>query len=633
MDNWLKNKENEMNIYRQTTYADNLWNIKGSFGEFDANVTVDDGSFYAENGIIEVRSEIIKHDNGVCVRKGTVKNISDNTVILNTISSKFTSDGGEYEVYSQSNCWQNESEGGWQPLVTSVSSVSKSVRNASGAAPFMVLWSAQHNRGIAFHLSAYSSWEMRISRVFCAGEVTVIETELGVYNENFELKLEAGEVFELPEIIYYEVLNRIDLDCWKLHSYLNNTYPRKSLPVIYNSWLYKFDRFTYDDIKKQIEKAKELGIEYFVIDAGWFGEGNRWWSARGDWEENQSFGFKGRMCEIAQEVRQNGMKFGFWLEPECASESSDIVEKHPDYFLKGKNSYFIDFANESAANYIFDKTCQLIDRLGAEFVKFDFNADLYFDKYNTSFVNYFKGHRNFIAKLKEKYPDLYMENCGSGGMRMSVRDGEFYDGFWPTDNQSPYYSLRIFKDTILRVPPQWLEGWISVRTAENFYYALGTDDLSEKIFSTNDATWSNVVGVDFDYLSGFMKGRSISLSFDLTLLSDTVFNKLKNYISSFKEERDFWQNAVCHILCDTKTMLILEYRNTDCSRIELVAFSGKIKQDNVCIYPVCDVAANYNVDGEGAKSGAQLKENGIDIPLTVPHTAQIVKLNKLIEDK
>ena len=207
-------------------------------------------------------------------------------------------------------------------------------------------------------------------------------------------------------------------------------------------------------------------------------------------------------------------------------------------------------------------------------------------------------------------------------MRMTVREGELFDGFWPTDNQSPYYSLRIFKDTLLRMPPQWLNSWISVCSAEKFSYAYGTNEMEDKLFATNDATWTNVVSVSFDYLEGFMKGRSVALSFDLTRLSEEVFEKLKAYISEFKNERDFWKNAVCHILVDTKTMLVLEFRNADFSKIEIVAFSGKSKQDNICVYPVLDKDTEYEMDGK------VISENGIDIPITMPHTARIIRIKK-----
>lgn len=618
-----------MKIYKRNTYADDLWNIIGNFGVFDAEVTFENDTHYAENENIKVISEITKYDNGVCVRKARIKNISDKEVSLNTLSLKFSLDGGEYETYSQANFWQNESEGGWNTLTTSISAYSKSIRNACGATPFMVLWSNQQNRGIAFHLKTYSAWEMHVSRMFCPSENTFIEVEMGLLKDGLDLRLKPNEEIEFPEVIYYDVLNKTDMDCWKIHGFLNKEYPRKRLPVIYNSWLYKFDRFTYEDIIKQIGKAHELGVEYFVIDAGWFGAGADWGLSRGDWEENLTFGFKGRMSDIADEVRKKGMKFGFWIEAECAAKTSEIVKKHPEYFIEGKSSYFVDFSDKDAQEYMFEKTCQLVDKYGAEFIKFDFNDDLYYDKYRTNFVKYFNGHRKYIKKLKEKYTELYVENCASGGIRMTLRDGELYDSFWPTDNQSPYYSLRIFKDTILRMPPQWLEGWISVRSCENFSYQYATDGMADKLFSTNDATWNNIISVDWDYLFGFMKGRAISLSFDLTMLGDDIFEKLKKYISDFKNERDFWKNAVCHILTDTSTMLVLEFRNEDFSRIELVSFSGKSKQDNICIYPVLAPDGNYSINGEIEKSGKVIREDGIEVPVTMPHTAQVIVLNKI----
>ena len=71
-----------MNLYKKTTCGDELWNIKGDFGEFDAQVQCKNNSFYAENGIVEVKSEVIKYANGVCIRKGTVKNISNKEVLI-----------------------------------------------------------------------------------------------------------------------------------------------------------------------------------------------------------------------------------------------------------------------------------------------------------------------------------------------------------------------------------------------------------------------------------------------------------------------------------------------------------------------------------------------------------------------
>jgi len=615
-----------MNIFAQNKTANQLWKITGSFGELNEEVVWQGNTFSAENGKISVVSCMEDGKNGVFVRNGKVKNISDDTVTIFSLSSKFSFDGGEYDVYSQYNGWQCESLGKWQSLVSTISATSTSVRNSHGSSPFMVLWSNQANRGTAFHLNAYSSWEMKISRVHISCEKTIIEVELGVVGSGLAINLFPGEELELPEIIFYTVFNKVDMDCWKLHGYLNEKYPRKTVPVIYNTWLCSFDHFTVEDVSLQIEKAQKLGVEYFVIDAGWFGNNRIWWSSRGDWDESENFGFKGQMSEVADRVRSAGMKFGLWLEPECASFGAKIVEKYPGYFIKGQDSYFIDFANEEAGKYIFEKICSVIDKYGAEFVKFDFNADLDFDRYNSGFTKYAAGHRKFIEKLRQKYPNLYIENCGSGGARMTIRDGKAYDSFWPTDNQSPYHSLRIFKDSILRMSPQWIENWISVCSIENMIPTRFADENSDKLLSTNDALWDSITGVHNSFLKGFLTGGPIGLSFDLTSLSENAFEELGEFISNFKSERDFWKDAVCHILTDTESTLVLEFRNSDFSKIELVVFTHKMMQTNIRIYPQVDTDFKYRVSQEEIISGCNLKNNGIDVPIKKSYSAQFVTL-------
>lgn len=618
-----------MNLFVKNQRADNLWRLLGSFGRFDTETTVQNDSFSAQNDAIQAVSHITRYENGVCVRRGSVKNISSRPQTLNTLASRFTLNGGEYQVYTQCNAWQNESQGNWQPLITSVSAKSESVRTASGAAPFAVLWSEQENRGTAFHLIPNSAWEITVLRDYLPGENSQIQVELGVLKDALALELQPGEEIPLPEILYYEVCSRTDLDCWKLHSYMNRQYPVKRMPVVYNSWLYKFDRFTYDDIILQAEKAAELGVEYFVIDAGWFGEGAAWWPARGDWEENQTFGFRGRMAEAARKIRDMGIKFGFWLEPECASQDSKIVQSHPEYFVKGEgDSCFLDFANPDAVTYIYEKTCSLVDRYGAEYMKFDFNADLEYDKYNTGFLSYYRGMHTFLQKLRERYPDLYIQNCASGGMTMTLSEAMRYDSFWPTDNQSPYASLRIFKDTLLRMPFQRIDSWLSVASAENFSYVYETGELTEKLFATNDATWSNVVSVEDSFVEAFLKGRVMGLSLDLTRLSDRFFAKLKEIIKQFKTDREFYSRCVCRILADTETMLVLQYSDEQAQRAEILVFSHKCKQDSICVHPVVDKNCSYILNDVIEKTAAQIQQTGIEIPVAMPYTVSVVRLQK-----
>lgn len=613
-----------MKKYFQVRDSEDLWNISGSFGNIQSKVEENEGVFVAENNSIRATAEITDFGYGVKRRTGKVKNISNCEITINALSAVFLFEGGEYDVYSQYNGWENESEGAWQPLVSGVCAESPSVRNTHGATPFMALWNNQTSRGMVFHLITYSSWRMRIKRVYDFADTKIVaEFETGC--GGLEIKLLPGEEITLPEILFYEAKNKTDLDCHKLHFALNKAYPDREMPVIYNTWLYRFDGFTYDDIVKQIEKAAELGVEYFVIDAGWFGDGDTWFVNKGDWEENLNYGFRGRMKEIAEKVREHKMKFGFWLEAECANRESKIVKEHPEYFVKADGAMMLlNFARRDALEYIFDKTCELIDRYDAYFIKFDFNGDKRFDEDGYAFLKYFEGHCEYIRRLKEKYPHLYFENCASGGQRMSIRDGRMYDSFWLSDDQSPYHGIDIFKDTLLRMPPQWIECWATVRSVGGF----APDDLNEKLIASHDAGWGEVIGVYESYLKAFLTGCPIGLSCDLTALSDSVVKMLKEHIEDFKTNRAFWRKAGCHILTDTKTMQILEYRDEDFDRIELVVIKKRALQKTITLFPVLDANAKYCVNGGGSRLGAEIMENGIELALDSYYTAKFMSITK-----
>ena len=617
-----------MNLLPQNLNAHELWRIRGDFGKLTGEVTQNGDTYTAEGGPVRVTAQITKDETGVFRRKDKVENSSDTPITLYTLSSRFVMLGGEYGVYTQYNGWCDESDGARQKLVTSVCARCESVRSANNATPFMAFWNEQTQRGTAFHLLPNSAWEIRASRFYVSGEAADVEVLLGVAGDGLRLTLAPGETVDLPEILYYPFRNQTDMDCWKLHAYLNKTYPRREMPIIYNSWLYKFDRFTYEDIEKQVEKAAELGVEYFVIDAGWFGNGQHWSHCRGDWEESLSSGFCGRMEEISEFVRSKGMKFGFWMEAESADGASKIVADHPEYFLEENGHYFLNFAREDAREHIFNKLCQLIDRYNGEFIKFDFNADMKYDPEGTAFIRYFEGFGKFVAKLRAWYPGLYMENCGSGGVRMSIRDGIQFDSFWLSDNQSPYESLRIFKDTVLRMPPQWIECWSAITTWEKFQPQYWNLDGADKIISSNDATWNDIVGVHESFLQGVMTGSPIGLSFDLTALSPDIFAFLQEFFSRVKENRAFWQEAVCHILTDTETMLVLEFWNADFSKAELVVFAKKSVQKAICVYPVVDKCCTYRLSDETVKTAEQLDEEGITFAIKERYSAQFMTLQK-----
>lgn len=601
-------------LFKKTENAKELWSGLGSFGEILGEVSITGHTLTNSNAEYSVSCTYEKDVNDVYTRKDIFTNISDKEISVNNLKSRFIFPGNEFEVYTQYNCWQGESMGAWQDLNTCISANGSSVRNSEFATPMMAIWSKQHSRGAVFHIIPFCSWEMRAIRFNWTGKYSKTMVEIGIAEHNLDFKLAPGEKLEMPEIICYEIKNKIDFDCWKLHNYLNKKYPRKQMPVIYNTWMARFDKISFENINNQIQPAADMGIEYFVIDAGWFGkEGSEnWGEASGDWLENTQTALCGRMIEIANNVRASGMKFGLWLEPETAGSEADIVTEHPEYYIKNHNGrLFLDYTNAEALNWITERVCSVIEKYGAEYVKFDFNSELFIDEYKTSFIKYFKGYRCFIDALKSRFPDLYITNCASGGARINLASMMCSDSFWASDNHSPYEQMRIHKETILRMPPQVLEKWAAVQSISEFTPTY-SGEPTEKLISSNDELWFDVTGVHMDYLKAFFASSPVAFSCDLNKLSESARKEIGEFILEFKKNRKFWQNAVCRILSDTDSVTTFQYSDTELSEIKIYLFANKLYQFTAIVYPFVDINKTYIYNDEKI-SGAKIAEEGIEI--------------------
>ena len=588
----------------------------GNFGELYGEVKVNNNSVEFSNENIKFTSRTEEFENGVYLRRDEIENISDKVIKITNLKSQFTYTESDYEVYTQCNTWQHESAGNWANLSTVVATSCESNRTSGDAAPFLVLWDKQVSRGMAYHIIPTGSWEMSVLRRHAFGEQKYVCVEMGFESRRFCLSLEPGEKVQLPEIVYYETTNKTDLDGWKIHSYWNKVYPRRELPVVYNTWLARFDNLDFESIKEQILLAEEIGAEYFVTDAGWFGYGtNEWWQSVGDWVENTQLGYAGRMKEVSDLVRQHSMKFGLWFEPERALIGSKSYTEHPEYYMTGSTFYYgemayLDYSNPEARNYMIDLIGEQIENCKIEYIKFDCNMDLLHDIGEDAFISYFKGYDEFFTSLRKKYPQIYWENCGGGGGRLDLANCKYHDSFWFTDNQNIYDSADIIKHTILRMPPQVLDRWVTIGSIDNV-----TPNKEDKIYSIGDAAWNHTVGVNESYLSGFLTGGPLGLTFDLTKISKDVFESLKSHIVQFKNDREFWKNAVCRILADGSEVFVLQYSSEDFTKNVLQLFVKRNMQKGIRVYPALNPELDYiSPDGKKIK-GKAISEKGIYIPV------------------
>lgn len=602
--------------------VEQVFALSGSFGLTEGAVTEKDGALVFENGKVAVKSTAVADGSGVHAVNGCIKNISDAPFTVSRLAKRYVFDDSDYAVYSAYNGWQNESEGGFADLITGITLSSPSVRNACGACPFAVLWDKRSGRGTVFHVLCDGAWEMTFKRVYHGGEFARVEVTIGFLADDLAIEIKPGESVAFPEVLWYTTASATDFDCVKLQKYARARFPRRGMPVIYNTWLGVFDNLAMDNLEKQAVKAAELGCEYFVVDAGWFGKaGESWAGCRGDWVEKPGIS----LAAIAEQARSLGMKFGFWIEAECASYGTDAMTGKKAFYLDGIGSGILDFSNPDVREYMLNVVTGLIDKTGAAFVKFDFNADLLYDEKRSAFSAYGSGYRAFFKELKKRRPDIYIEGCASGGFRMTLREGDFFDSFWLSDDQDPYETLRIFKDSLKRLPPQWIEKYLSVTSYTGGMVSyFGEND---RLLAARDGTWTNVSTLPLSYLHGFFAGGPIGISCDLTRLSPEHFEKLKNEVAAFKADRVFYENAYCRLLTDTPDVTVMEFSDEETRDVRVFVFTGKTRSEAVTVYPLLSPGVYALADGR-MLNAAEIAENGMRVMNGGNYTAAEIRLKK-----
>ena len=604
-----------------------LFVLCGSTTPLSGEIQNENGTLSVSNGSLVCTSVFDEHKTGVISRRDTVKNISDAPIRLDSALSKFVFDGGEYRVFTEYSEWCGEGMGKWQPLVTEISASNDDIRTNVMSTPFVGIYNEQTGRGVTFHILAESTWCYKVRKFYSAeGHRKVISVELGIRERGFSYELGAGEELSLPEILFYEFTSTTDLDAYKLHRYMNERYPARSMPVIYDTWMSNFDDIDYDQLYAQLVEAKRVGCDYFVVDAGWFGQPHVWADSVGDWKECLEYSMRGRLRELADTVRSLGLKFGLWFEIERAALASETVKEHPEFYFREGNHCFVDFANPDACEYIYKKFEENVLKYGIEFIKFDFNAEITFDSAHHSFLEYFRGYNGFIARIRKEHPEIYLQNCASGGLRLALTTLFGFDSFWISDNHSMYTQLEIFKSALRRLPSRALEKWMTIRSLAPFTPVYGGGEC-EKILSSGDAAWGHMEVLDKSFLTAAALGGPIGISCDLTRLSDETKDMIASFVADFKRDGDFWASSECRILTDTESMLVLAFSDVELTDVRVHAYVKVPHQNTLTVYPTVNPDLTYTF-GDQTMTGKEILTDGIEMPVGARYTASTLLLKK-----
>lgn len=120
-------------------------------------------------------------------------------------------------------------------------------------------------------------------------------------------------------------------------------------PSVFCTWYYYGLTVTYEDVRVNLAKMKELKLPFdvFQVDEGWE-------IVLGEWAPNQKFPVP--MKTVAEEIRAAGYRPGIWTSPFVAHETASIWKTHPEWILRDRTGAPCLFPMNDLVYYVFDIT-------------------------------------------------------------------------------------------------------------------------------------------------------------------------------------------------------------------------------------------------------------------------------------
>ena len=183
-----------------------------------------------------------------------------------------------------------------------------------------------------------------------------------------------------------------------------------------------------------------MPIEYYWIDAEWYGKGD-WASNVGNWHVKPDLypaGFK----PLSEALRASGRELMLWFEPERVIKGTEWHKEHPDWmFDRGGNTLLFNLGNPQARQFVTDFISDRITEFGLGCYRQDFNMDPlpYWhaadasDRQGMAETRHIEGLYAFWDGLLKRHPNLLIDNCASGGRRIDLETIGRSTPYWRTD--------------------------------------------------------------------------------------------------------------------------------------------------------------------------------------------------------
>lgn len=437
----------------------------------------------AYSGISVELAYTIYDDIDIIARSAKIINNGTSPVVLQeALSACVDFEQADFSLLTLSGAWARERDEFIRPLVPGHQGVS-SERGATGhqTSPFMALLAPNTTEAsgdvYAFALCYSGSFTADVS----VDSFGMARAQIGINPFNFSWTLDAGNVFQTPEAYLCYSADGLDGMSRQFHSLVHRRittgkFASAHRPILVNNWEATYFDFNEEKLLSLARCAKDVGIELFVLDDGWFGHRESDNSSLGDWFDNTHKLPQG-LRHLSDEIHALGLKFGLWVEPEMISPDSELYRAHPDWCIhagdrmriESRHQLVLDLTRQDVRDYIVSVITDALRRGNVDYVKWDMNRNI--NMWGSSQLSperqtelghrYMLGLYEIMQTIISRFPDVLFESCAGGGGRFDLGMMCMMPQAWCSDDTDAWMRCRIQLATSYVFPPSTMGAHVS----------------------------------------------------------------------------------------------------------------------------------------------------------------------------
>lgn len=321
------------------------------------------------------------------------------------------------------------------------------------------------------------NWRLDFEKTY-AGNVQILG---GINFWDTTWQLAPGQEFTTPKMPIGFSPDGVGGASHRMHEYvrrqvLRPAFREKLRPVLYNSWYATTFSVNEEQQLALARVAKELGVELFVIDDGWFKGRVDDHAGLGDWTVDAKK-FPNGLQPMIKRINDLGLDFGLWVEPEMVNPNSDLYRAHPDWVLhypsrtrhEARNQLMLNLARQDVCDYLRESLTKLLRENNIKFIKWDRNraiseagwpdAPAPIDREVR--IRFTENLYRLIETLQQQFPDVWFESCSGGGGRADLGILSRMDQVWTSDNTDPADRLLIQFGYSHYLPANTMVNWVT----------------------------------------------------------------------------------------------------------------------------------------------------------------------------